>query len=138
MEQTVIPEKEIKKSSTGNKKINKKDLEWQRKKDSEKVRGIFKFYEVPGGTLKFPYRAYKGDEIEMYEFIDEHIYEIPLGVAKHLNKNGWYPVNTYRLDDNNKRSMHIGKKVHRFGFQSLDFMDLDDSSDNLIEEVIIR
>ena len=104
---------------------NSATLKKMRDRDREKVKGMFKFYEVPGGTLSFVYRAYKGDPVEKYTMIDGKIYEIPLGVAKHLNKNGWYPVHKYAKIEGGTE-MRLGEKVHRFGFQSLDFIDVEE------------
>jgi len=108
------------------KEKKKKDLELQRKKDSEMVKGIFKFYEVPGGQLSFVYKAYKENPVEKYTLIDGHIYTLPLGVAKHLNKNGCYPVHKHLKDEAGNVSVKIGKKVRRFGFQSLEFVNEED------------
>lgn len=105
--------------------VQKTKLEFQRDRDREKVRGMFKFYEVPGGSLSFVYKGYKGDKAEKYTMQDNGIYEIPLGVAKHLNKNGWYPVHQYHKTENGSE-VRVGQKVHRFGFQSLDFIDLEE------------
>lgn len=104
----------------------KQNLRYQRDKDREMVKGIFKFYEVEGGGMSFVYKAYKEDPVERYDFVDGQIYTIPLGVAKHLNKNGWYPVHSFIMDEYGKPSMKIGQKVRRFGFNSLEFVDLDD------------
>ena len=104
----------------------KQNLRYQRDKDREMVKGIFKFYEVEGGGMSFVYKAYKEDPVERYDFVDGQIYTIPLGVAKHLNKNGWYPVHAHLMDENGKATMKIGQKVRRFGFNSLEFVDLDD------------
>lgn len=104
----------------------KKSLKWHRDKDREKVKGIFKYYEVPGGSMSFVYRQYKEDKTERYDMIDGKVYSIPLGVARHLNKNGWYPVHQYTMDDAGSPSMRIGQKKRRFGFQSLEFVDIED------------
>jgi len=104
----------------------KVNLRYQRDKDREPVKGIFKFYEVPGGGVSFVYRAYKEDQVERYDLVDGQVYTLPLGVAKHLNKNGWYPIHQYATDENGKPIMKIGQKVRRFGFQSLEFVDIDD------------
>lgn len=104
--------------------------QYQRDKDNEKVKGIFKFYEVPGATLSFPYKAYKGDEVARYDLVDGQVYTIPLGVARHLNKNGWYPVHAHTKGEDDKPSMKIGQKVRRFGFQSLEFVDIEDISEH--------
>lgn len=105
---------------------NSANLEYQRTKDRENVRGIFKFYEVPGGSMNFVFRAYKKDPIERYDLIDGEIYEIPLGVAKHLNRNGWYPIHAYINNEDGRPTAKIGQKVRRFGFQSLEFVDTAD------------
>jgi len=117
------------------KKSNKGSLKYQRDKDREKVKGIFKFYEVPGGSLSFVFKKYKGDPIERFDLIDGQIYTLPLGVAKHLNSGGAYPVHAHATDENGKSSMRIGKKIRRFGFQSLEFVDIDDFP-NAAEEII--
>lgn len=104
----------------------KKNLRYQRDKDREMVKGIFKFYEVPGGFMSFVYKKYQGDKVERYDMYDGEVYTIPLGVAKHLNKNGWYPVHQYLEDDQGKAHMRVNQKVQRFGFQSLEFQDIED------------
>ena len=106
----------------------KPNLKYLRDKDREKVKGIFKFYECPGAQLNFVYKAYKEDEVERFNLTDGMIYTLPLGVAKHLNKNGAYPVHEYLKDETGKVSMKIGQKVRRFGFQSLEFVDIEDLS----------
>lgn len=106
----------------------KQNLRYQRDKDREMVKGIFKFYEVPGGSMSFVFKVYKEDPVERFDFVDGKIYTIPLGVAKHLNKNGWYPVHTHTLDENGRPTIRIGQKVRRFGFQSLEFVDIEDLS----------
>ena len=106
----------------------KQNLKYQRDKDREMVKGIFKFYEVPGGSMSFVFKVYKEDPVERFDFVDGQVYSIPLGVAKHLNKNGWYPVHVHSLDESGKQSIRVGQKVRRFGFQSLEFVDIDDLS----------
>lgn len=104
-------------------------IKYQRDKDREKVKGIFRFYEVPGGSMCFMFKAYKGDPIEKFTLVDGEVYEIPLGVARHLNKNGWYPEYTYKTNESGMPYMTVGRKVRRFGFQSLEFVDIDDLSE---------
>jgi hypothetical protein len=98
-----------------------KDKEWE--KDHKMVRGMFKYYEIPGGTMNFVFGKYKGDPIYKYNLKDGEIIDLPLMVAKHLNNNCWYPVHAHLQDDAGNISMKVGRKVHRCGFQSLDFMD---------------
>ena len=120
-------------TSSGTKKDSikpKKNLRWHRDKDREIVKGMFKFYEVPGGLMSFVYREYKQDQTERYDLVDGEIYSIPLGVARHLNKNGWYPVHTYTMNEAGVPSMKVGQKKRRFGFQSLEFVDIDDLTED--------
>lgn len=105
-------------------------FDWCRDRDREKVKGVFRFYERPGGDMEFVYRGWRGDPVEKYSMIDGQTYEIPLGVARHLNKNGWYPEYEYipggktiLVPGGQPTNMRIGKKTRRFGFQKLDFLD---------------
>lgn len=104
----------------------KLNLNYERDKDAEMVRGVFHFHEVPGGTLPFVYKAYKQDEVQRYDFEDGKVYSIPRGVAKHLCKSGWYPIHTYMSDESGRPVAKIGQKVARYGFSSLEFFDSDD------------
>lgn len=101
---------------------NQKELVAENK---EKVKGIFHFFEVPGGTLKFFY-AVGTAQPERFTLRDGEMCEIPLGVARHLNKSGSYPVHAYRQDEAGNTHRYVGKRVRRFGFQSLDFVDVED------------
>lgn len=116
---------EVKKTKEAVKAPN---LKYQRDKDREVVRGIFRFYEVPGGQMEFVFRKYKEDPIEKYTFIDGEVYSIPLGVAKHIEKNLHYPVHSYTQDEKGNAHQRIGQKVKRAGFQSLEFIDIEDLS----------
>jgi hypothetical protein len=109
-----------------NKERNKKSLRYQRDKDRETVRGIFRFFEVPGGVMEFCYKAYKEDKVERYKMHDGQMYTIPLGVAKHLNKNMWYPIHAFKMTEDGVSSQFINQKVRRCSFQSLEFVDIDD------------
>lgn len=122
-------------------KVSKANLKYMRDKDREMVKGIFRFFEVPGGTMSFSFRKYKEDSIEKYTLVDGQVYTVPLAVAKHLNKNCWYPVHHYQQDEIGNKSVHIGKKVYRCGFQSLEFVDLDDIGDqsmHIVQDVLIK
>lgn len=121
--------------TTDKKKKNAKSLNYQREQDKQKVRGVFHFYEVPGGSMSFNYKKYKGEQVQRYDLEDGKVYSLPLGVARHLNKNGTYPVHEYLQDESGKVSKRIGQKVRRFGFQSLEFMDIDDLP-NKAEQII--
>ena len=119
---------EVKNITPDKKAAVKKSLKWQRDKDREMVKGIFRFYEVPGGSMSFVFKAYKEDPVERFDLIDGQIYSLPLGVAKHLNKNIWYPIHSHMMNEQNMPTMKINQRVRRCGFQSLEFVDIDDLS----------
>jgi len=73
--------------------------------------------------MSFPFKKYKEDPVENFTLVDGQIYSVPLGVAKHLNKNCWYPVHAYMKDENGNPTMKVGQKVRRCSFQSLEFVD---------------
>jgi hypothetical protein len=104
-------------------KIN---LAFQRDKDREMVKGIFRFHEVPGGSMSFTMLLHKGDQLKNYTLTDGEVATIPLGVAKHLNKNLAYPVHGYTQDENGKSMMKVTQMIRRCSFQSLQFMDMED------------
>lgn len=114
---------EVKKETVIDKKPN---LKYQRDKDREKVKGIFRFHEVPGGSMSFCFKAYKEDPVERYDMLDGQVYTIPLGVAKHLNKNLKYPIHGHMMDENNHPMMRVKQWIRRCSFQSLEFIDSED------------
>lgn len=117
-------------------KKTRPNYEYMRDKDREIVKGIFHFYEVPGGNMEFSFKMYKGDPVVNYKFTDGEICSIPLGVAKHLNKSGRYPVHAHTMDKDGNPVMKIGTKVARYSFQSLEFVDMDDFGINAGKEII--
>jgi hypothetical protein len=108
----------------------KTQLEHQRKKDREQVRGIFRFHEVPGGVMEFAFKKYKGDPLETFKLHDGEVYTIPLGVAKHLNTNCWYPSYTFKNDEAGRPSVSVSEKIRRVSFQSLEFVDIEGLDNN--------
>lgn len=98
-------------------------LKHQRERDKQPVRGKFIFHEVPGGSVSFNFKKYKEDDVERYDLMDGQIYTLPLGVAKHLNKNCAYPVHSFTLDENGRPMQKVGQMVRRMSFQSLEFID---------------
>jgi len=121
------------------KKVEKLNLRYMRDKDKEKVKGIFRYYEVPGGQVSFMFRAYREDRIERYDLLDGEIYTLPLGVAKHLNNNCWYPRYGHMENEEGvisghapnglgkgMQGMRVAQKVRRMGFQSLEFTDVEE------------
>jgi hypothetical protein len=103
-------------------------MEFLRDKHREKVKGIFKYDELPGGTLEFVFKEFKDDPTERYELRDGQVYSLPLGVVKHLKQNGWIPVNKHAMDENGRPSIELGMKKKRFSFNVLDFIDIEELS----------
>jgi len=101
----------------------KKEVQKLRDRDAELVKGIFINHETPNGMLEFTLRLYPGDPIVKYTLFDGQMYELPLGVAKHLNQNCSYKVHKYQLGPDGHYSQKVGKRVRRFSFQSLDYTD---------------
>lgn len=126
MEQT---KKDLTKPKTLNRTDSRSEIEKNLRAmyeaDQQPVRGVFKYYEVPGGFIELVYKKYKWDKLERYTFYDNQIYTIPLGVAKHLNTNPKYNVYQYETDPVRGAVAVVGKKVSRMGFQSLEFTDFD-------------
>ncbi len=123
----------------------KLNLKYMRDRDRESVTGVFRYYEVPNGVMEFVYREYKEDPVEKFRMFDGEIYTVPRGVMRHLNKNGWYPeyehYNTERglqmignhgpmvagiNPDMPHIGMRVGKKIKRFAFESMEFLEMDD------------
>lgn len=115
------------------KKTSKIAYENQRKRDHELVKGIFKFYEVPNGIMSFSYKKYKEDQVMNFTFVDGQIYTIPRMVARHLVNDCWYPEYDHVKSEDYKTTYAIKNKVHRCGFQSLEFMDEDLKINTVLE-----
>ena len=101
------------------------NYEFQRKQDQTPVRGKFIYHEVPGGRMDFPYRKFKGEDIVTYHMVDGEILTVPLGVAKHLNANCWYPAYDFKSDEAGRPTCKVSSKVRRCSFQSLEFIDVE-------------
>lgn len=128
------PEETAKNITPSKKEVMQANLKYQRDKDREMVKGIFRYHEVPGGGFEFVYKQYKWDDVEKYTMIDGQVYTIPLGVAKHLNNNVWYPQYDYVSSEGmfnahgpsgSGKVMKVTKKVRRVSFQSLEFLDVE-------------
>lgn len=101
-------------------------IEKHRKEDNKLVKGVFKNLEAPNGDLTFAYRAYKGDPCRVYHFIDGQEYEIPIGVAKHINRQCKYGRKKYPnivTKDSGGNWIPIpDKPIERYQFVSNDYM----------------
>lgn len=99
------------------------ELRRQWREDRQMVKGVFRMHEPPGGHCRMSFRKYKWDPIETYDFHDGQEYEIPLGVARHLNTRTSYAVHQHVLGpDGNPTVDRQGKKMKRMSFESLEFM----------------
>lgn len=108
------------------KNSSKSTLHDEQQRDREKVKGIFRFHEVPGGQMEFVFKKYKSDPLEKFSLKDGEVYSIPLGVAKHLNTNCWYPSYNYKNDDQGRPVTTLAEKIRRCSFQSLEFVDIEE------------
>ena len=116
----------------------KVNVEQLRARDSKKVRGRFNYLEMPGGILNFCYRAYEGDPLMSYALKDGEIYELPIGVARHLNTNVGRYEHKYLLDANGNPSTSSKVRIRRCIFENLEFMDIEDIGATHIEEVAVE
>lgn len=92
-----------------------------KEEDAKIIKGRFVCHEPKGGSVKFSYRKYKGEPVKTYYFEDGKNYDIPIGVAKHINNCGW-DVHSHLLDAQGNPYVGVGKRELRFAFQSLDFV----------------
>ena len=97
-------------------------IEKERVENAKPVTGVFKNLEAPSGDLEFVYREFKGDPLRSYYFKDGETYTIPLGVAKHINKQCKYKRSKYLLDKNGVPAISSDKPIQRYQFVSTDFM----------------
>lgn len=105
------------------KKVRRELFEKKMQEDQKLVRGKFQCLEVPNGCVKFSFRKWPCEQIQTYEMQDGHEYTIPLGLARHLANNCWYPIHEYAVDKSGKRLPIIGTKVKRVNFIPMDFME---------------
>lgn len=115
------------KLTTDQKKKASELIEKNRKEDAKLVKGVFKNLECPGGDLTFAYHQYKGEPTRIYHLLDGKEYEIPIGVAKHINRSCKYTKKAHNPNilqkglDGDWRPIE-GKPVERYQFISTDFM----------------
>lgn len=142
---SVLPTSEAPVRTASQKQTAQEKLEKFMKEELRPVRGIFQFFECPGGFQRVQMRKYKGHFFDKTMW-DGQEYEVPLYVARELNGiditaehiNGktnscGYAVHGFlsqgnelppsRLDAQGTPVPLTGpvKYKRRFGFQSLDF-----------------
>lgn len=107
--------------------FSEKELAKQRwhdlfQEEKKMVRGKFIDHECPGGSVDFSYRKYKETPLTNYSMKDGEIYEVPLYIARHLNNNCSFPTYVFKNDEAGRPVTTISERVHRYAFQSLDFL----------------
>lgn len=105
------------------KKISREQMEKLKELGHKPVKGIFRCHEVPGGSLKFSFKAFPGDPVETYNLEDGKIYTLPLMVAKHINTNCGYDIHQFVMDADGTPIVSKGRRQQRYRFESLDFTD---------------
>jgi len=113
--------KKTKLSSEGMKKASEK-LEKARKEDEKLVTGIFENVEAPGAEVTFSYRAYKEHPIRTFTLEDGKSYEIPIGVARHINRQCRYQRAANLIDKEGKPMVGCGEPIKRYKFTPTDYM----------------
>lgn len=106
-------------------RLTAEEIKSQREQDHKMVKGVFRCYEPRGGSFKFSFKKYRGDQVYTNTLVDGETYEVPLMVAKHLNQNCWYPKHSHVLDANGQPTVQVGQKVKRCSFESLEFYPED-------------
>jgi hypothetical protein len=91
------------------------------KEESKMVKGIFRCREPIGGSVHFFFRKFKWDKTKEYKMMDGEIYEIPLAVARHLNKNCSYAQHSNILDAQGNPTVNKDKMISRMNFESTEF-----------------
>lgn len=94
------------------------DAEYER--DQEIVRAKFRFHDRPGSEMRFMYKKHSG-KIESHRFQDGGVYDVPRGVAEHINKNCWQPTHEYIWKEDNSAQQQVTGRVQRAEFQPVGF-----------------
>jgi len=100
-------------------------IEKMRQEESRIIKGVFQDNELKGGTVKFPFKKYKGDKIITYSLTDGCEYELPLAVVRHLNSGCAYTEDSYLnglvTSDGKPMKNPNPKKKHRFNFKIAEY-----------------
>jgi len=96
--------------------------------DDKIVEGKFEFKEITrpkeakDSTVTFVYRKYPGKPVQTYTLQHNHVYQLPLGVAKHINGalgGCKYAIHKHVMDEKTgEQRIDSGQEVHRMGFHS--------------------
>lgn len=95
------------------------------KEESRMVKGVFRCREPEGGNVEFFFKKYKWDPVQHYVMFDGEVYEVPLAVARHLNKNCNYPIHSHILGPDGRPTIdRTGKVKSRMNFESTEFVNI--------------
>lgn len=104
----------------------------QREADERLIRVRFDFREQPGGYLEFAYKKYPGEALKIYRgptrLVDGHVYQLPVGVVKHLMTKGRTPEYRHKrsLDEDSPTNYEVGAWRTRYSCEVLDFFADDE------------
>lgn len=97
-------------------------IEEMRRRDQEKVTGVFRYVELPGGSVDLHYRKHKGEKITKYCMIDGETYTVPRGLADQINDNCKYFEASNVMDAQGNYILHSkAKKIQRMMFTPSQF-----------------
>jgi len=114
-------------------KPKKFDINKERERDLEKIRGVFHYHEQQGGTLSFDVKKYRQDKLTKYTLVDGQVYTLPRMIVNHLKNNCYYPIHSHYKTEDNSHSYRVTDKIHRTGFEGLDFSETTDMKDVSLE-----
>jgi len=121
---------------TAESRSKKVDIEKLRRRDNRIVKGRFVNFLYPGSVKSMMYRAYKGDPVVKYSFRDGEIYEIPFGLARHINNDVGEKESEYLLDAAGRPSKLANRRKRTCAFESLDFIDFESEGPSKHETTI--
>lgn len=104
------------------KKVTKDEMEKRRKESNRMVKGVFRCHEPRGGNVTLCWREFKGDPVRRFSMFDGVEYEVPAGLAKHLNTNCNYNVHSHILAADGTPAVDKKQRsISRMNFESLEF-----------------
>lgn len=102
-------------------KITASEMKAMREEDHRMVTGVFRNIENPGVSEVITYKKYPGDPVFSKKMESGKAYQVPLMVAKHINKACRYEVHKHAVDESGKPHKAVGEVVQRYSFESTDF-----------------
>lgn len=115
----------VKKKKTKEEITKAEDLrQKQSAEDHRMVKGVFKNLESPNCSADISFRKYKEDPMRVYPMQDGQEYEIPIMVAKYINRSCSVPEREYAVNERGEKQLYtvIRNRRQRYQFVSTDFM----------------